>query len=1183
MVMAYDPTGVAGGNLVTSELHTLGSSAAVVTAAGPFFRNGLIVTGTLAADGSSVTLVYGTDFIFSPLFLSKSLQVGQEIYSYVLILKPTIWTDVSVTYQAIGGDVDVVLLDEMANATYDPLVVTDYDQFLGQAYTLAPNNTVVPTSQLNWLEAYSGGIDSLVVQLRNRSTNRIEDLILSNAANSRAQDVYLAKTLSSVDVQDSKVSELLTAKDNLSAGITSSTTVNTQQDADIATATTNLADLNARVDIATTDIQTNTSSLTTIDGTITTHSNTLATLTADSSTTTTAVTDFTTQANTDLAIIQAAITANTTDVNTATVKELTQNNLIQTLDTLIAAQLTSINSNKGTTDTHDASVVALEASVAARDIIVNANKLNNDQQDIDIATNTANIATIQAGGIPSLIDTGGLATNILNNTNAIAIQATDIQTNTDKNTAQDLLLTGLNTDISNLETNGATDLTAIWIDQNNNTSAIALLEPLAATNTANNAAQDILLDANDAALLTAQGLTVDLTPVQNAIDANDALLLPMPDSITANTAIDDEQDTTITNFQSRVTTLTTGGTTDTTAVDAAVLAADNDINPKTTQVATETATNVTQDTAITALETDYTAANANTAALDAINQIVLANDDLLLALTTDVGRDTATQTAQRAKITEINTFITTYVATGVPTTTALEALIATNATDIATLTTTISGGTTVNGQQDAALAIITTDKNTVISSVAAMNTKLTELATSQVPVITTPANNSGLDTTIPITVITLGLTSKVKDVLLSVSWEIASDSNFTTILDSSIDDTVNLFAWTSTYTPVSGTDVYIRIRLKGETYGYTQYSLVTKASGGVKEIVVIPPPASGGGMPAGAVSISHDGSRLIIIEPGLPPLGVSTIHLYKWTGTAWSEILTSTLSLADVVPAAELASVSVHRFDWSVFLNQDGTKAVFSTTYTDTSQSLTRYYGIVASANTTSLSYDPAFALKSDPALIGTGTGHSVSADPSLAWIIVGSPNHNGGVGSARAYTQNADGSFTHLVYFPTPSITGAGYLFGYSSAYTNGRDGLNMLLIGSPGAVVNGVKCGAVIVYHYDMSGTASPNGSYPLVEKGIITPPDGMPGDMFGASIAASDFGEVVFIGAPGSSKYASKGGCVYRVVGTGSYTGKFTYTIGNNTTANAGFGTSLTVDGTGGNGAVSDGDINGRTLTT
>lgn len=97
--LPLDITGTNVNNLIIDEPHTLSNRPvrAIATNYGPFFAESLIVKE------NSNTLTRGLDYQIVELHQEATLRYGKEIASVILIINSNVGSNVTVTYQALGG------------------------------------------------------------------------------------------------------------------------------------------------------------------------------------------------------------------------------------------------------------------------------------------------------------------------------------------------------------------------------------------------------------------------------------------------------------------------------------------------------------------------------------------------------------------------------------------------------------------------------------------------------------------------------------------------------------------------------------------------------------------------------------------------------------------------------------------------------------------------------------------------------------------------------------------------------------------------------------------------------------------------------------------------------------------------------------------------------------------------
>jgi hypothetical protein len=98
-VLDLDITGTNLNNRIVDEPHTLSNrpTRSIATNYGPFFAESIIVK-----DGATV-LARGIDFQIVELHQEATLKYGKEISSVILIINQNVSSNVTVTYQALGG------------------------------------------------------------------------------------------------------------------------------------------------------------------------------------------------------------------------------------------------------------------------------------------------------------------------------------------------------------------------------------------------------------------------------------------------------------------------------------------------------------------------------------------------------------------------------------------------------------------------------------------------------------------------------------------------------------------------------------------------------------------------------------------------------------------------------------------------------------------------------------------------------------------------------------------------------------------------------------------------------------------------------------------------------------------------------------------------------------------------
>ena len=99
-VLELDPTGQNSDNLILGESHSLSSrpTRSIAPQHGAFFADSLILRSEATVWGAR-----GVDYQIVELHQEATLRFGKEICSVILVLNPSIPSDVTISYQALGG------------------------------------------------------------------------------------------------------------------------------------------------------------------------------------------------------------------------------------------------------------------------------------------------------------------------------------------------------------------------------------------------------------------------------------------------------------------------------------------------------------------------------------------------------------------------------------------------------------------------------------------------------------------------------------------------------------------------------------------------------------------------------------------------------------------------------------------------------------------------------------------------------------------------------------------------------------------------------------------------------------------------------------------------------------------------------------------------------------------------
>ena len=113
MTLIYDPLASNPANYIVNELQVTNGNAVIFPIEHPFYALDFELWATAIIDSIEVKLLDTLNYSFSPSFMNISSDVGKEAYSYIVLLKPELWSDVRITYRGAGGKVDSTLIEEI--------------------------------------------------------------------------------------------------------------------------------------------------------------------------------------------------------------------------------------------------------------------------------------------------------------------------------------------------------------------------------------------------------------------------------------------------------------------------------------------------------------------------------------------------------------------------------------------------------------------------------------------------------------------------------------------------------------------------------------------------------------------------------------------------------------------------------------------------------------------------------------------------------------------------------------------------------------------------------------------------------------------------------------------------------------------------------------------------------------
>lgn len=117
-----------------SESHITAGEVVIYPTHGVFSTEGLRVVG-VNQDLTKTSLHVGTDYILSPIFVTRSVEVAKPIYSFIIILRPELYREIQLDYVSVGGK-DTALTKEIAAADFDRTKQSEWLLFIGETNLL---------------------------------------------------------------------------------------------------------------------------------------------------------------------------------------------------------------------------------------------------------------------------------------------------------------------------------------------------------------------------------------------------------------------------------------------------------------------------------------------------------------------------------------------------------------------------------------------------------------------------------------------------------------------------------------------------------------------------------------------------------------------------------------------------------------------------------------------------------------------------------------------------------------------------------------------------------------------------------------------------------------------------------------------------------------------------------------
>lgn len=341
---------------------------------------------------------------------------------------------------------------------------------------------------------------------------------------------------------------------------------------------------------------------------------------------------------------------------------------------------------------------------------------------------------------------------------------------------------------------------------------------------------------------------------------------------------------------------------------------------------------------------------------------------------------------------------------------------------------------------------------------------------------------------------------------VSSNWEIATDSGFTTIVFSSINDKVNLTE--KVFKNLSlNTTYYVRVKHRSSINGYSSWSTTktfttnTATVISIEEFILSTPDMITDDIVGYSTAITSDGSRIAIAGPGVhvsgdpKSRGGGAIYIYRLEADAY------VLEYKYVDPNG-FSSTFLGK---NVIFSASGDRCVVSQPNYGISGVSGAGRVIVLSRSGTTWTTEGIFNATDFSAT--SNFGYSVSTDDLCSRIVVGAPKQADATtyGSGVVYVFSRSGT----TWTQEQRIVAADKNFSnfFGTSVDISGDGLR-LIIGSPGRDSSAVRNSGG-AYIYLRSGTV-------WNAEATLSASDRVIGDLFGTSVAISQSGTRVIVGS-------------------------------------------------------------------
>ncbi|MCK9516973.1 MAG: FG-GAP repeat protein [Ottowia sp.] len=384
------------------------------------------------------------------------------------------------------------------------------------------------------------------------------------------------------------------------------------------------------------------------------------------------------------------------------------------------------------------------------------------------------------------------------------------------------------------------------------------------------------------------------------------------------------------------------------------------------------------------------------------------------------------------------------------------------------------------------------------------------------PVILSPVDGS-TNVSLSSNVVASNFQSLFSGTHLNSDWELSSDANFTTIIDSSYNDSVNLTTWSPDYGSLS--ECYVMVRYRDSNNNVSQWSSISYYSlAGMIDSEQAKLIASDGAADdrfSQSVAISGDGDTVIVgaYQDGDKGFASGSAYIFTRTGSTWTE-------QAKLLASDGIAS---DWFGYSVAISADGSTVLIGSRLDDDKGfNSGSAYVFTRSGSTWT---QQAKLIASDGAANDYfGSSVTISADGNTA-IVGAYQDDDLGSASGSAYVFTRTGSTWTEQAKLLASDGAASDYFGISLAISG--DG-NTAIVGAYGDDDLGSNSGSAYVF--------TRTGST-WTQQAKLTASDGDASDTFGSSVTISADGNTAIVGAYQDDDLGSASGSAYVFTRTGS----------------------------------------------